>query len=300
MRFELSPDDATVRRMTVDDLTPAFFTALRAMCARLGCDAFDMLRVMCAESGVRAEAENPASGASGLIQIMPFNLASVGWSGTPQAFRQLGAEAQLPYVERYFEPWKRYELSSVNRLYQAVFLPGTLARGSDDSTVICERNGFLAAAYAANAGVDFGNKGYITVGDLRAAVDQRTKGARWLEIVALYEASRPVSAALLGDLVRHNHVAPELAAPLHGDRAVDARGAFVLPASATALRLELYLAPGSGRVQVFDGVSGSYAGQVGWDGARYGCCDVAIADGTLRLHGEKARIQLAGCVGYYR
>ena len=64
--------------------------------------------------------------------------------------------------------------------------------------------------------------------------------------------------------------------------------------------LELYLTPGSGRVQVFDGPSGSYAGQVGWDGARYGCLDVAIADGTLKLRGENARIQLAGCVGYYR
>ena len=111
--------------MTVSDLTPGFFTELRAMCARLGCDAFDMLRVMCAESGVSASAENVASGASGLIQLMPFNLPGVGWDGTPQAFRQLSAEAQLPYVERYFEPWKAYGLSSVNRLYQAVFLPGT-------------------------------------------------------------------------------------------------------------------------------------------------------------------------------
>lgn len=254
---------------------------------------------MSAESGVRSSAENPASGASGLIQLMPFNLPSVGWTGTPQAFRQLSAEAQLPYVERYFEPWKQYGLSSVNRLYQAVFLPGTLSRGSADSTVICERNGFLAAAYAANVSVDAGNKDYITVGDLRAAVDQRTTGPRWLEIVAMFEASRAV-AAVLDELVRHNHVAPSLAAPLNGDRAVDARDAFGLPDAAKALRLELYLAPGSGRVQVFDGATGSYAGQVGWDGARYGCVDVAIADGTLKLRGENARIQLAGCVGYYR
>ena len=104
MRFEVTSDDATVRRMTVSDLTPGFFIELRAMCARLGCDPFDMLRVMCAESSVSASAENAASGASGLIQLMPFNLPSVGWTGTSQAFRQLSAEAQLPYVERYFEP----------------------------------------------------------------------------------------------------------------------------------------------------------------------------------------------------
>jgi hypothetical protein len=299
MRFEVGTDDATLRRMTVNELSPGFFSGLRAMCARLGCDPFDMLRVMCAESSVSASAENAASGASGLIQLMPFNLPSVGWAGTPQAFRQLSAEAQLPYVERYFEPWKSYGLTSVNRLYQAVFLPGTLSRGSSDGTVICERNGFLSDAYAANASVDTGNKGYITVGDLRAAVYRRTTGQRWTEIVALFEASAN-AAARLGQLVRHNHVAQELAAPLNGDRAVDARDAFHLPESAKALRMELYLTPGSGRVQVFDGASGNYAGQVGWDGARYGCLDVSIADGTLKLRGENARIQLAGCVGYYR
>jgi hypothetical protein len=299
MRFELGRDDDILRGMTVNDLSPGFFSELRPMCARLGCDPFDMLRVMYAESSVSAAAENAASGASGLIQLMPFNLPSVGWAGTPQAFRQLSAEAQLPYVERYFEPWKAYGLTSVNRLYQAVFLPGTLSRGSSDGTVICERNGFLSEAYAANMSVDAGNKGYITVGDLHAAVDRRTTGQRWTEIVAMF-ATPAIITAELGDLVRHNHVAPELAAPLNGDRAVDARDAFELPAVAKALRLELYLTPDSGRVQVFDGASGNYAGQVGWDGARYGCLDVSIADGTLKLRGENARIQLAGCVGYYR
>ena len=160
----------------------------------------------------------------------------------------------------------------------------------------------MSAAYAANASVDQGNKGFITVGDLRAAVDQRTTGQRWAEIVALFEASRP-AATLMGGLVRHNYVAPELsplAAPLNGDHAVDARDAFGLPPSARALRLELYLTPGSGRVQVFDGPSGNYAGQVGWDGARYGCLDVSIADGTLKLTRRERPHQLAGCVGYYR
>src|SRR5215213_9516222 len=151
--------------MPVTDLSPGFFTELRAMCGRLGCDPFDMLRVMCSESSVNASAANPTSNASGLIQIMPFNLTSVGWTGTPEAFRQLSAEAQLPFVERYFEPWKQFGLQNVNRLYQVVFLPGTMSRGSADSTVICERNGFLASAYAGNAGVDQGNKGFITVGD---------------------------------------------------------------------------------------------------------------------------------------
>jgi hypothetical protein len=299
--------------MPVTDLSPGFFTELRAMCARLGCDPFDMLRVMCSESTVDAAAANPTSDASGLIQIMPFNLASVGWTGTPAAFRQLSAEAQLPFVERYFEPWKQFGLQNVNRLYQVVFLPGTMSRGSADSTVICERNGFLAKAYKANASVDQGNKGFITVGDLHLCVDQRTVGQRWNEIVALFQASgvgapstpplSPPAPAQIGSLTRHNHVASALsplAAPLNGDLVVDSRAAFELPSAARAVRIEIFLQPASGPVVVFDGGAGTYAGQVGSDAGRYGVIDVAIVDGTLKLVGQNANIKLVGCVGYFR
>ena len=37
----------------------------------------------------------------------------------------LSAEAQLPFVEKYYEQW-RGKLTSVGRLYQANYLPGTI------------------------------------------------------------------------------------------------------------------------------------------------------------------------------
>lgn len=172
---------------------PAFFAELRNVASRIGCTALDLMQVMFAESGLSAASENKASGASGLIQLMPFNLPSVGWRGTPAEFRALTELEQLPYVERYFAPWKLYGLTNVKRVYQAVFLPGTLPLGSDDATAIAVRNGMLAAAYNANASVDVGNKGFITVGDLRAAVETRCTGQRWRECVAALKATETPS-----------------------------------------------------------------------------------------------------------
>lgn len=70
---------------------------------------------------------------------------------------------------------------------------------------------------------------------------------------------------------------------------------FNLPRETEWIRLELFLT--SGAVRVHDGNQGSYAGQVGWDGARYATIDVRIADGGFSLFGESALFSLLGCIG---
>ena len=71
-----------------DDLTDAFFDDIIDLCGRLRIDAMDLLGVMMAESNVKANAKNPTSNASGLIQFLPSTLAHLGWTGTPESFRQ--------------------------------------------------------------------------------------------------------------------------------------------------------------------------------------------------------------------
>src|SRR5262249_9445257 len=77
------------------DLSDGFFTQLRELAGRLGCEPLDLLKVMMSESRVRAAAHNPNGHASGLIQIMPANLPGLGWTGGHEAFRRLSAEQQL-------------------------------------------------------------------------------------------------------------------------------------------------------------------------------------------------------------
>jgi hypothetical protein len=118
---------------------------------------------------------------------MPQTLVGLGWKQGYAAFKQLSADQQLHYVERYFNPYKQYSLNSAGRLYQATFLPATLKLGSAPETVIAEQGGQYDWAYAANKGLDVNKDGRITIADLTAAVNRASRGQRWEEAVARLE-----------------------------------------------------------------------------------------------------------------
>ena len=167
-----------------DDLSDRFFIDIIAGCDRLQIDPLDLLAVMMAESNVKASAQNANSNASGLIQFLPSTLRGIGWSGTPQKFRRLSADDQLPCVERYFQPFAHFGLNTLARVYQVVFLPSSLSLGSSPDTVIVDRNGVNSGAYAGNRGLDTDGDGAITVGELEQAVDRHLNSPRWNEIAA--------------------------------------------------------------------------------------------------------------------
>jgi hypothetical protein len=170
--------------MLTADLSDGFFDAVRSASQTLGNEPVDLLGVMMNESGVKATAHNPNGDAGGLIQFMPQTLVNLGWTDGHDAFRRLSAEEQMPFVERYFQPYASKGLSPAARLYQATFLPATLDAGSDLDTVVCGQNGPFAFAYGPNKGFDRDGKGFITVGDLQAAIDRAARGPRWDEIMA--------------------------------------------------------------------------------------------------------------------
>jgi len=166
------------------DLPDAFFAGVKELSERLSCSPLDLLAVMAGQSGVQADAQHRTSRATGLIQLMPKTLRGLGWVDGPDAFRRLSAVEQLPYVQKYFQPFVRHGLGSSGRLYQALFLPGTLARGSDPDTVVCASDGPFADAYAANTDLDPRGRGRITVADLTGRVDKARTDPRWAALVA--------------------------------------------------------------------------------------------------------------------
>jgi hypothetical protein len=169
--------------MFTTDLSDAFFDAARATATALRCDPVDLLAVMMAESGVSAAAHDPATGAAGLLLFPPRLLANLGWPGPGATFRELPAQAQLPYVRRYLQPYADRTLRPAARLYQTVFLPATLVLGSDPATVICGRDGPFAFAYEPNRAFDTAGTGAITVADLQSTLDRACRGPRWSEIL---------------------------------------------------------------------------------------------------------------------
>jgi hypothetical protein len=153
-------------------LPDSFLFSAYEMAQRLRLNLVHLLFVMNHESGLNPSARNPA-GAYGLIQIQ--NLKGVGWTGSPEEFLALSEQAQLPYVERYLQSYAHQNLDSMRRIHQALFLPATLAEGSDRDLILARRAGTRwggkeNAFYEGNRrAFDPEGKGYITVGDLEKA-----------------------------------------------------------------------------------------------------------------------------------
>lgn len=191
-----------------------FDKAFPEACAKIGCKPIDLLGVMFSESTCSPAAHNrsPAQvkdkatgklrdslpseryNAVGLIQFMPATLIGLGWRDGYEAFKSLSASQQLPYVIAYFTPWQKSGApwDSAGRLYQACFLPGTLATKRKPEDVLTARKGPLGWAYEANMVFDVNGDGAITIGELTAAVMRNARGPRWLELLARLGVEVPV------------------------------------------------------------------------------------------------------------
>lgn len=182
-----------------------FDTAFPEACARIGCKPIDLLGVMFSESAASPAAHNQAPSqvrdkvtgewrpslpaerynAVGLIQFMPATLLGLGWRNGYEAFKHLSASQQLPYVIAFFSPWQKTGApwDSAGRLYQACFLPATLATQRDPSEVLVAKAGRLGWAYEANMTFDHDGDGRITIQELTDAIQRNAKGARWTELL---------------------------------------------------------------------------------------------------------------------
>lgn len=169
-------------------LSDVFFARLAELGARHGSDPIVFLDVWNSESGLNPRAENPASHARGLNQMMPRTLEGLG---APADFNELAGEDQLPWIERLIAGGERLNggpFRSAERYYHSNFFPRTMPRGSSPATVVVASDASdpeERAAYAANAGMDPGGKGRITYADLAAFLNLAKNRNR-----LTYEAAR--------------------------------------------------------------------------------------------------------------
>jgi len=166
------------------DIDHNFFIQLVGIASRLHAIPADILSVMMAESGVRANAHNPNGHASGLIQFMPNTLVNLGWIGGHVNFRALlSATEQLLFVEKYYKPYIG-NLDSIAGLYVATFLPALINHYKDRNFVLSAKSGIRGWAFAPNASFDANGDLQITVGELEQAVRRNCVGPRWSELLA--------------------------------------------------------------------------------------------------------------------
>lgn len=156
-----------------EKLTPTFTAKANEVATRLGMNPQDLLRIIGFETGGTfdpAVKNRAGSGATGLIQFTEQTAKALGT--TTEALAQMTPEEQLDYVEKYLAPYKG-KLGSLKDAYLAVFKPAAIGQGLDTPLYTKDKDGL---AYRQNAGLDTGNKGYVTVGDALAAVMRTTTG----------------------------------------------------------------------------------------------------------------------------
>lgn len=197
------------------NLGPNFYLKLVEMASELGTKPEDLINVMISESGLNPSAHNPHGGASGLIQFMPSTLKGLGFNGTPEDFRRLSGEQQLPYIKKLIKGNMALQggkpFTSAGHHYVSIFWPVALKlKGVQDgnpNTAIIEKNpesinGFSkkyidvgskiraaseTAAYNANPLFDRDKKGYITLGDLNKQTEMNSKNSIYNSAISTME-----------------------------------------------------------------------------------------------------------------
>lgn len=104
------------------------------------------------------------SGAVGLIQFMPFVAHAL--DTTTLRLAGMTPEAQLDYVEKYFEPYHT-RIRTLPDMYMAILLPKYVGAGSG-AVLFSE-----GIAYRQNAGLDGNSDGKITKGEATARVEEQ-------------------------------------------------------------------------------------------------------------------------------
>lgn len=157
----------------------------QAICIELGCNPLHLAQVIMAESGWYPTAHNPNGHASGLFQAMPATLKGLGYApgldpvARAESFRGLTAAEQMPWLRRYYMPYKG-RLGSVAACYLATFMPAYLDHAQEPGFVLASKSlrGFI---YNANRGFDANGDNAISVSELSLACQRAARGPRWYQ-----------------------------------------------------------------------------------------------------------------------
>ena len=146
-------------------VSQSFRDKVRAISSRLMCDPSDLMSCMAWESGrtFSPSVKNMAgSGATGLIQFMPATAKGLGT--TVEKLAAMSAEAQLDWVEKYFQPYKG-KLGSLADLYMAILWPAAVGKPMEH---ILWSQKDRPTTYRQNAGLDANKDGIITKAECSA------------------------------------------------------------------------------------------------------------------------------------
>ena len=159
----------------------------QAICLELGCEPLHLAQVIMAESGWYPNAHNLNGHASGLFQAMPATLKGLGYApgldpvARAESFRGLTAAEQMPWLRRYYMPYKG-RLGSLAACYLSTFMPAYLDHANEPGVVLASK-GLRGFIYNANRGFDANGDMSISVSELALACGRAARGNRWSQVV---------------------------------------------------------------------------------------------------------------------
>lgn len=166
----------------------SFINKVKQVAYMLAYDPEWLMFVMNNESGFKANAVNPYSGATGLIQFMPD---TASWLGTStQDLKSLSRNQQLDWVLKYYKKWKQSGKVAKNSTDLALitFYPYAVNQ-PDDYKIGSEKSLERASSIAKqNPGLDMDKDGYISVLDYK----------KWLASKLPQEVSKKRANSIIG------------------------------------------------------------------------------------------------------
>jgi hypothetical protein len=203
-----APKPAPITRKRGPQLSAAAWALLWSMAADLGTTPQVLAKVMYTESGLDPAARNPNGGAVGLNQFAPSGSRVPGHLGTfetfvpnltPDQYRQLPAEAQLPYVEKFWKTKPASAMKTERDLYWVNFVPATYVPNAPASHDILAglSPSLQSFIVKGNPGIAQG-KSTILAGDLQSFLDRSTATGEFLDVLAQIAAHAPGQAIAMG------------------------------------------------------------------------------------------------------
>ena len=155
-------EDTSLGKSGRDLLSDASFNEkLEQVSSNLGVEKEALIKVFEIESNVDPQAVNPNSGATGLIQFMPFVASDLKTSTS--ALRDMTGVQQLKYVEEYYKKQPTLGTGSFEDMYLATFYPAAIRK--PDNYRLGKSKSRQALIAKQNPGFHTG-KGYVTKGDV--------------------------------------------------------------------------------------------------------------------------------------
>jgi hypothetical protein len=165
--------------------TDAFKRGLWELAARHGWNVDAIAAIISRESGFKPSAKSPFGTASGLLQWIDRTAQLMGT--TAAALRQMSAEEQLPYVEKYYRMMGAHAGWRPVDYYLAGWGTGI---GKPNDYVLASKtdpkkyNGGTKNLYDLNASLDADGDGHITVNDVAEVLERvmHAAGGRYLPL----------------------------------------------------------------------------------------------------------------------